>query len=279
MHRILITLHHMKRLSLTILLLSLPLAAFAGSYTFSTTGLDEISHGQAATWNLKGTSYTNLLTEFTGTNKVVTGATLKLYDPRDWQAEAKDVLYINVLKGLDINTPYVDIKTYDSNPSQNDTVYGLNAFDDSSGARNNNLHNAGLLFTDAATGSLLKSTDADMPADLPGTWTDTTGPYGQGANLAQISDVTIQFTGANLNILNSYLVADEIENMNGDSWGVGLGLAAECHYYFSNVVLTITVGDAPTVTQHSVPDTASTLVLAGAAVAGLVGLRRRLSRV
>lgn len=282
----------MKRLALVSLLLGGPLAAFAATYSFSTTSINDLAHGQAATWNLgsptPGASgdYDNLLGEFNGTTKKVISAKLTLFDPRDWKDEPKDVLYVNILKGLDKASPYVDKATYNSSPVQTDTVYGPNAFYDNyngSATRNNALHNAGLKFTDAyvATSvgdSLLKSTDADMPSGLPGTWTDTAGPYGSGANVSYISDVTIQFTAKNLYILNEYLKDDKAENVNGDSWGLGLGFAAECHYYFSKIKLEITIGNVPPPPPPTVPDSASTLALLGAAIAGVFGLRRRLVR-
>jgi hypothetical protein len=279
----------MKRLALVSLLLGGPLAAFAATYSFSTTSINDLAHGQAATWNLGSPtpgatgSYDNLLAEFNGTTKKVLSAKLTLYDPRDWKDEPKDVLYVNILKGLDKSSPYVDKVTYNSNPSQTDTTWGPNAFDDSSGWRNNNAHNAGLKFTDAQTGSLLKAPDTaadNLPNDLPGTWTDIAGPYGSGANVNYISDVAIQFSAQNLYILNEYLKDDKAENADstGNSWGIGLGFAAECHYYFSNIKLEITVGDAPPPPPPSVPDSASTLVLLSAAIAGVFGLRRRLVR-
>jgi hypothetical protein len=272
----------MKRLVLSALFATAPLVAFAGSYSFSTTGVNSLSHGQAGVWGLYSgnsssttTSYKNLLTELGAQNKVITAATLKLYDPSDWKSEPKDVLYVNILKGLDLASG-VDLHTYNNTPAQTDVAYGPNAFDDSSGWRNNNAH-TGLMFDDAQPGSLLKSTNADMPADLPGTWTDTAGPYGPNKGN---SDVTITFTAANLALLEQYLRADITENLNGNSWSVGLGFAAECHYYFDCVQLDITVGNLPPPPPPptNVPDSGSTLFLMFATVASLVGLRKRFAK-
>lgn len=273
----------MKRLILSALVVATPLLAFAGSYSFSTTGVNSLSHGEAAVWGLyDGNSnnpatttgkYKSLLTELGGANTVITGATLKLFDPSDWKSEPKDVLYVNILKGLDISSG-VDKHTYNSNPSQYDSAYGPNAFDDASGWRNNNAH-TGLMFDDSQPGSLLKSTNADMPADLPGTWTDTAGPYGQNKGN---SDVTITFTAANLALLEQYLRADIAENLvGGNNWSVGLGFAAECHYYFDCVQLDITIGTIPPPPPPptNVPDSGSTVALMAVALAGLAGLRRR----
>lgn len=265
----------MKRQILAALITLSPLTSFAVDYQYETTndnGLDSIAHGKAFTWGLGGTSYTNLLTNLNGPNRTITSAWLTLYDPRDWKAEPADVLYVNILDDVATGT---NSRTYNNNPATTDTTYGPNAFDDSSGWRNNNLHNAGLKFNDAEAGSLLKSTDADMPTNMPGTWTDTAGPYGQYANTSQISDVVINFSAANLDLLEDYLRADYADN---DSLTVGLGFAAECHYYMTKVKLHITVGDAPIPPPppHNVPDAGSTVGILGLALACLAGLRKRL---
>lgn len=267
----------MKLRILSALLALAPLSASAADFLFETfnySGLDSLAHGKAFTWGMSGTDYNSLMSNLSGANRTLTSASLTLYDPRDWRDEPKDVLYVNILDDIRTGT---NSRTYDYNSPTYDSTWGLNAFDDSSGWRNNNLHNAGLQFKDAEAGSLLKSTDADMPADLPGTWTDTKGPYGQNVDLSKVSDVTINFTEANLDLLEQYLRADYAD---ADTLTVGLGFAAECHYYLSKVKLTIVVGDTPIPPPpppHSVPDTGSTAAILVLAVASLAGLRRRLA--
>jgi hypothetical protein len=274
----------MKRILLSALIAATPMVALAGTYSFSTSGVNSLSHGEAAVWGLgygsstsydKPADYASLLAELSAANKYISSASLKLYDPRDWREEPKDVLYVNILKGLDIQSG-VDKHTYNTNPSNYDSNYGPNAFDDSSGWRNNNAH-TGLAFVDAEVGSLLKSTNADMPGDLPGTWTDTAGPYGSSAN--GNSDVTIAFTAQNLSLLEQYLRADIAENLiGGNNWAVGLGFAAECHYYFDKVKIEINIGQRPPPPPPNVPDSGSTLALMAVAIAGLAGLRRRFAK-
>lgn len=273
----------MKRLVLSALFATLPLAVFAGTYSFSTTSVNSLAHGQAAVWGLHSgnsgtttTTYNSLLSELSGPNKVITAASLKLFDPSDWKAEPKDVLYVNILKGLDLASG-VDKHTYNNSPANTDYNYGPNAFDDASGWRNNNAH-TGLMFDDAQPGSLLKSTNADMPADLPGTWTDTAGPYGPNKGN---SDVTIAFTATNLALLEQYLRADLAENLvGGNNWSVGLGFAAECHYYFDCVQLEISIGTLPPPPPPptNVPDSGSTVFLMAAALASMLGLRKRFAK-
>lgn len=282
----------MKRLLLAALVTVAPIMGLAADYTFSTTAFNSLAHGQAGTWGLGGTStgaertmYTNLLNDLKTGNKEITAATLTLVDPRDWQAERRDVLYVNILSNLKLGT---NKYTYNSNPSTApNTSYGPNIFVETGAIDANDLAQLYLGFNDAETGSLLRAPNSSMPtnntsgsngfsaadlAAMPGTWTDSAGPYGSGANTNSISDVAITFTAANLALLEQYLRADSAPGSNPT---VGLGFAAECHYYFSAINLSITVSSVPT---QGVPDSGSTVLLMAGGVAALVGFRRRLAK-
>lgn len=288
----------MKKLLLVSLIALAPLGALAETYTFLNKVLDSgtstnpvdvmdgLSHGQAATWGLSnadgvstsgvygsGSRYTALLSELNGSGKAVTGATLTLKGARDWTAERYDVLYVDILKNLTAGT---DEKTYNSNPSQNDnTAYGTNAFTDP--AKKTILRNSSgggaLAFDDPdATYSLLRAPDSSMPVpgdsgftstdrtNMPGTWTDT--------NTSSASDVVITFSANNYALLEQYLRWDIA---TAGTATVGLGFAAECHYYFTEVKLSIDVG------TKTVPDAGSTIALLGVALLSVAALRRRLA--
>ncbi len=282
----------MKKLVLSALMAALPCLGIAGTYSFNTSALDAgtgtgdsfdgISHGQAITWGLYGTtygaSYANLVNEVKASGNVITSATLTLTGIKDWTDEPKDVLYVDILNGLNNGLKSV---TYNSNPSTYDTSYGANVFVNASGsnAYNNSAHSLGLAFTDvdaAGAGgtakSLLKADIGTMPGltttqynAMPGTWTDTAGPYGSGA---AGSNVVIAFSADNLSVLEQYLEADP---STSSSPTVGLGFAAECHYYINNIQLSVTVGTA------SVPDSGTTFILLGLGLLSLAAVRRRQS--
>lgn len=266
----------MKRLLLTAIAVLAPLAGYATDYSFSTTSYNSLAHGTAYTWGLAGTTttsknyYTSLLNDVKTSGRVITSATLTVYDIYDWQNNSKDpadVLYANILTGL--NGGY-DSYVYDSTPATNDTSFGPNIFVAGTAGNNSTMHTA-MPFTNAngnnANGnSLLQYTGAHNITSYngqanPGTWSDPYGGTAARTGYANGFDLVINFTAANLKLLESFLEADSSGSNNPT---VGLGFAAECHYYNSGMLLTITTSPTP---PPSVPDSGNTLILLGVAMA------------
>lgn len=262
---------------LVALSLSSAVAAVGEVYQFSTNAFKNgFTHGTAYTWGLGGSKYSsegqrfnNLVNDVKQEYQYITSATLTIYGLRDWKVEPADVLYVNILNGLQIGT---DSYTYNSSSPNTDYTFGKNAFYDSSGNYNNRAHR-GLDFNDALEGT--KVIDGVEHASLlkgqssvtnPGTWSDPKGaPYGA-------IDLTIEFTAANLALLERYL---EAETDPYRSTTVGLGFAAECHYYTSSVKLVIKTGTY-TPPPENVPDAGTVAALLGLALPGLALIRRRI---
>ena len=95
------------------------------------------------------------------------------------------------------------------------------------------------------------------------TWTDPNG----GNNGANSVNYVYNFTPSQLQTLASY-ITDSNAWYDGD---FGFGIDADCHYYNTGVTFEITTGPA------TVADGGSTFALLGFAVAGVLGLRRRLA--
>lgn len=263
----------MKRLISAVLLAAMPLAGFAANYTFSSTNsaLTSMSHGTAVTWGLTGTSYTNLFNDINTGNKVVTSATLTLTNIWDWANETNDpadALFINILGGLDTGIKSKIFDSLGAGRTQDLTwANAINPFVDkplTNGDWNDILQGGTPLnFTDAQSGSLLKSasnvTKTGTPVDV--TWSDPSGGAARGFNLV------LNFTSANLAVLNALIDADA-SSSSGPT--VGLGFAAECHYYMSGASLSITTTDIP----KSVPDATGTFAALLLGMTTLFGVRR-----
>jgi len=283
----------MKRLLSSALLVAalLPLSAMAGTYTFTTnaSSLTNLTHGSAVTWGLSdtnstsnavaGNGYTNLLSDINGGNKAVTSATLTLYNIWDWQnnsLDSTDALFVNILSGLNIGTTQ---KTFITTPPANDNswtsptnpivnpfvdVAGTGTYDYNDSLQGTNSFGAPLPFNDATANSLLKANAADTAgvAGFSGvsgvvTWSDPLGGAARNFNLV------LTFSNVNLQALNTLLVGDS----STGAPNVGLGFAAECHYYMSSATLSVT-------TATRVPDSGNTLALMGLGLAALAGFRR-----
>ncbi|HWA25182.1 MAG TPA: VPDSG-CTERM sorting domain-containing protein [Lacunisphaera sp.] len=254
------------------------LSLSAQAYTFSVTSTGFIStstgltHGYAGTWGLNGSSYTSLWNDINTGGKVITSATLTLTGIYDWvgetpnaqgQYDPMDALFVNILGGLNTGLSSPKLFDQDAVGRDKDTAWPteVSPFYDAS-AWNNTLHNSGLTFTDAQPGSnsLLKVTtqgtggnDTKVGTPSSVTWSDPTG--------GQPSTLVITFNAGNMSLLTSLIDADA----NTNSPYVGLGFAAECHYFMNSATLNITTG---------VPDSGSTIVLMGLGLVALAMVRR-----
>lgn len=258
----------MKRLSLvSTLAVLLPLSAIASTYNFSSTAtaLTDLPHGSAVTWGLNGTNYTNLFNDINTGGKVVTSATLTISDIYDWTGETTDpadALFVNILTGLDAG---IRTKAFSSGTAPSSSFsLAVNPFVDGNSYNTILQSPTALKFVDAQSGSLLKYTGETAPG-TPAyvTWSDPHGGTG-----TPDTNLVIQFTADNLALLNTLLDADS----SASAPNVGLGFAAECHYYMDGVSLSITTGTAPP--PPSVPDAGSTLGLFAMAAAAMAALRR-----
>jgi hypothetical protein len=108
-----------------------PIAAFAGSFTFTDTGLGTLAHGTAYTWGLSSTANSNgtklgSLESSVKSGSVISSATLTITGLYDWTDEPADVLYVNLLNNL---KPGNSSYEYDSSPDTHNTVFGPDIFD------------------------------------------------------------------------------------------------------------------------------------------------------
>ncbi|MGH9600451.1 MAG: VPDSG-CTERM sorting domain-containing protein, partial [Terracidiphilus sp.] len=265
----------------------------ADNYSFKTSSLDSIAHGTAYTWGLSGTTL-NSLESAINSGSDITSATLTISDISDWTTEQADVLYVNLLNGVNSG---VNSYEYNSNPTTNDTRFGSDYFNKASshlkyGAAANNslLVYNGAYNAKGYTGSNEKSSGISGATKLsngdyvePGTWSD---PFGQGTaknstttgenagtgatdSITYNSDFNLVITlnAANISLLTGYLAAD----YGSSSAYVGLGFSPDCHYYDNGVCLNITTS-TPT---SGVPDGGMTLAMLGIALAGLAYVRSR----
>ncbi|MGD1030312.1 MAG: VPDSG-CTERM sorting domain-containing protein [Opitutaceae bacterium] len=279
----------MKRFCSVAIAVLLPLAAHATTYTFSDTQdetssvLDDLNHGTAYTWGITNSSTSsgvNTLTALenaihSGSQKVST-VTLTLTGISDWTTEPDDVLYVDILNGLEAGSRSTD---YDNSPLTDDTSYGSDPFDpynDSNTATNYNELESTLsgnpsnpvTFIKPGSGSaaLIQASSATSgwtpPSNDPGTFT--------AVNTTNTFTVTYTLSTANDALLASLLGSDASGGATaGDVLGLGLG--PDCHFADTGISLTIN-------TSASVPDNGATLALLGLALLGLAGYSRTLKR-
>jgi hypothetical protein len=273
----------MKKLIFSTLVALAPLAGYAGNYSFTTTGLNNLAHDTAYTWSLTDTTtnttaYTSLLNDIKNKGMSVGSAQLTISGIYDWQVEAADVLYVNILAGL--NSGAISSYAWAATNSTPETVYGSNAFVSGTVANTATQVTGGnhLAFTAVASdttsqaNSLLKYTGTYINpiAGYNGTWSD---PYGSGAGFggnlaagtaetsAQGFNLVVNFSSANLTLLKSLLNSD---STGSGTPNVGLGFGPDCHFYDTGVTLTVV----------TVPESSSTLVLMGVSFLGLAFVGR-----
>jgi len=266
----------MKIFNAAILAAVLPIAAYGTQFTYTNTTSDitDMAHGTATTWGLADTG-TGSLEAAIASGQVVTGATITLTGIHDWESEPKDVLYINILNNVAANT--TSQVTFDNNPDTTDTVYGEDPFvignngvttqqpnveyaTTSTGLKTvaSPTSTAGqtLKFTGITTSGQASSLIVDPNKATngdPGTFTETNG--------AVVAHDIITLSTANVALLEAYLQSDLAGGATaGDD--LGLGFAADCHFYDTNIQITITTGPA-------VPDSGSTLLMIAAGLAAV----------
>jgi hypothetical protein len=113
-----------------------------------------------------------------------------------------------------------------------------------------------------APGSLYDQADSLLVSNSPngpGTWTDpNNGPSG-------ITTLTIDFSSANISLLESLLAGDS------STTDLGLGFGPDCHFFDSGVSLTIDTKPPGNTFGHPVPDSPMTLGMLALGLVGLVG--------
>jgi hypothetical protein len=280
----------MKRLFGIAIAALLPLAAHATSttYTFSDTTdgtsstLDTLADGTAYTWGISNSSTSSSINTLTalenaihGNKQSISTVTLTLTGINNWASEPEDVLYVDILNGVQTG---VRSTLYNSNPSQTDTTYGSDPFDpynDSDTNTNYQMLQTALgahpanpvTFIEPGSGAaaLINASSATSgwtpPSGDPGTFTavNTTGAF----------TVTYTLSTANDTLLASLLGSDASGGATPTDF-LGLGLGPDCHFYDDGITLTITT--------NSVPDNGATLALLGLALVALAAYARTLKR-
>jgi LPXTG-motif cell wall-anchored protein len=242
----------MKRLLIAAFALCAPLATYAGTYTYSTTGAEDLTHGTAYTWGIEGAGST-LETAYAAGQRV-TSATITISSVYDWTAETKDVLYVDLLNGTKSGIGTNDYNNYLTGGV--DTYVGTNPFSTTATVNNDSASVTGYALSNAtSTGSNPVSNFSYSAATQIGAYTDTDGG-------ATTYNLVITLTGAELTTLNSYLATDESAS-GGD---LGLGLGPDCHFYDSGISVAFTTGAS---------DNSLTVTMLGASLVGLAAFSRR----
>jgi hypothetical protein len=270
----------------------IPLAADAGTYTFTDTGLDDLAHGTAYTWGLSSSANVTgtelgALEQAVKSGQVIENVTLTITDLYDWTDEPDDVLYVNILNKVKHtnggNNSYEynsDPVTYDSAaagfgpdvfdvlsnpgvPGPHSTPAQVQAYTNYENYKNSqsSLGFTGVPVTPSVSAPLYDQANSLIKSSTPngpGTWTDPNqGPSGA-------TTLVITLSSANVSLLNNLLTTDS------STTDIGLGLSPDCHFYDSGLKLTFTTEPA------NVPDGTMTFWLVGFVLAALTGARRLL---
>jgi hypothetical protein len=315
----------MKRLFTAALAVFLPFAAYATGYEYqftdttntghggdgTTSTLDSLAHGTAYTWGLTNASavtgsglagnLTTLESALSHDSQHVTSVTLTLTGIYDWTSEPDDVLYVDVLNGLQTGARSAE---YDSSPTTQDTSYGsdpldpyndggkstnYNGYTSSPGTNSGNpsdtvnlVHDTSQFALYTAHLSTSKLTETKPTATSANLIKASTGNLGNTSNSTidptstpgtftahdSMTPVTITYTmsgtSATALLLSSFLSQDYTTTADGD---VGLGLSADCHFYDSGVTLTV-------YTAANVPDGGLTRTLLGIALVSVAAFAK-----
>ena len=230
----------MKRLLIAALVLSAPLASYATSYSYSTTGLESLTHGTAYTWGAVSGGSSSALDSAIHSGQKLTSGTITITGLYDWTVESLDVLYVDILNGVQAG---VGSKVYDASlDSGPDTFKGSDPFV------------SGGVSGYASSGTVASGFTYSAVTQV-GSYTDTNGPITS-------TTLVLTLTGAELTTLDGYLNADYTSGAD-----LGLGLGPDCHFYDTGVSLAFTTGSAA--------DNSLTVTMLGASLVGLADFGRR----
>ena len=276
----------MKRLCSLAIAALLPLAAHATTYTFSdvqdgtSSTFNSLTDGTAYTWGLQQSSVTTgntlaaLETAIHNGSQSISSVTLTLTGISDWTIEPYDVLYVDILNGLQTGAHSTSYYSYSGADT---TAYSSDPFNTGSVANGQLAGVSGhvtYLSTTAAPSSYGSALIAGTSVTSGGGWTNpATSPYvnpGTFSALNTTATYTITYT---LSTANDALLKTLLGNdaTGGTTAGdvLGLGLGPDCHFNDTGISLTIN-------TSNSVPDNGTTLALLGFALLALAGYAKKL---
>ena len=233
---------NLKKTALTLgLLAGIASLASAQTTTYSTTGLNSMDHHSLYTWNLSGIDLTG---------KYVSSATLTFTGLYNWNTDA-NVLHIHLLD-TSINSGLTSF--LDDNPAL--TPSGGSQVDLTDDFKNARYHNGKDATGATAPWLVAAGTGDTFLADVTRGTTAQTYSYDFVA-------------GNTVNILDTYI-------RNGNN--VAFGIDPDCHYYASNVTLSITTQPGSNINKP-IPEPGSIALLVGMApLAGAIVARRRMAR-
>jgi len=228
----------MKKLLSVLALTAATFGVQAATITVTPSGnadLKDLDHSTAVSW---GFSLAGLQL---GGYKI-TSATVTIKNINDWQVEANDHLYVDLL----------------DNPYKKDASGQIYYSDKDDGASD--------YFTDGSYAAVLKKNKLTAGAVTKlFTYQDNTKQTRQNGKWVDVTSETISysFTSSQLETLTAYL---KTSFNSANQFNVGLSFDADCHYYNDGICFSVTT--------VYVPETTSTLGLLGLGALGLVGLRR-----
>jgi hypothetical protein len=234
-----------------------PASAASVVYTANTTGLTDLVHGNAYSWQLNGVSVGN---------NTITSAVLTFYNFANWTAAANDPYNILWADLLDTST-HSGIASVIDNTNQNSSTAlsdVLDGFRFTSGANTS----ASALFAPAASTYLGSSTNA-ADAGVTG-YNAAGGALGNNGGAFGTTPTTWTLTVTNSAVLTA--LTNYINNGNN----IAIGLDSDCH--FSDTSIQLDIYGTPNVNQQAgVPEPASLLLVGSGLVAAYRRRRKQLT--
>jgi hypothetical protein len=242
---------------------ALAIMAQANTYTFQPLDtisgdtnhhdLGDLSHTNAYTWGINGTSETSLKNQLTS-GYHITSATITIKNIYNWDRRDTDnQLFIHLL-----DNPLAGVKTIGDDPYDNGINQGTVSDYFSGKISGNKVGTNWIAYGYNANGTL-KTTGATNIYLTQ--FHDTDGP-------TTVSQLVFHFTSSEITTLANY-IGDG--HTGGSSYAdLGLGFDPDCHFFNDGVTFCVTT--APN--RVGCPDGGMTLALFGLGLAALAGFRR-----